>query len=334
MGVSVFCLAVASSAWAHSGANNLISPNALLSLEGGFSWLVWDFHESIVIGTLAFGGWYAWAITKWRKRAALSETPAETWQVGTFYGSLALMYLSLDGPLHHLADQLLFSAHMLQHMILQLVWAPLMILGIPQWLWRALYNLPGAERFARLTAGPLFATLAFNAATWGWHWPSAYNLALESHPWHIVEHLMFMSTSTMFWFVAIAPLVELRLSYPRRMLFIFINMFSMKVLGLIISMTSDVIYTFYARQPRAWGLDVMSDQQIGGLLMWMPGGGLMWFGLGRVFWQWVNLGTPKHGTTGIPTIDAARGRGTALVADDMVLEDQPAAVQRAQMAPQ
>jgi cytochrome c oxidase assembly factor CtaG len=83
-------------------------------------------------------------------------------------------------------------------------------------------------------------------------------------------------------------------------------MLGMKTLGLIISLWNSVIYDFYARQPRAWGLDVMSDQQTGGMLMWMPGGGLMWFGMGRVFWQWVHKGTPKKGLTGIASIDQAR----------------------------
>ncbi len=327
-GVSLFALAalawLARPALAHTGNPTITSPNAALAFESGTAWLVWEVHESIVIGALAFGAWYAWAITKWRKKAALSDQPAEPWRVQSFYGSLLLMYLSLDGPLHHLADELLFSAHMLQHMLLQLVWAPLMILGIPEWLWRALYNLPGCKRFGAWAAGPLVASIAFNGATWAWHWPDAYNLALEQHPWHVFEHLLFMTTSVMFWFVAIAPLPELKRSYPRRMVFIFVNMFGMKILGLIISMSSDVLYTFYAKQPRAWGLDAMSDQQIGGLLMWMPGGGLMWFGLGRVFWQWVNLGTPKRGTTGIEAIDRARGHKTSVQATEMLDEDQPA----------
>lgn len=297
-------LLIALPAWAHPG--NLIQGRANVDLVAGWDWLVWDFHESLLIGCIAFGAWYGWAIGPWRRKAGLSEKPVDTWRIQLFYGSLVLLYLSLDGPLHHLADELLFSAHMVQHVLMQLVWAPLMILSIPEWLWRALHELPGMKRFAAFVTRPLVAFLMFNGAMWGWHIPAAYNFALEVHWAHIVEHLCFLVTAVVFWFVVIAPLPELRLSYPRRMLFVFTNMFGMKTLGLIISLWNSVIYEFYARQPRAWGLDVMSDQQTGGMLMWMPGGGLMWFGMGRVFWQWVHKGTPKKGLTGIASIDQAR----------------------------
>lgn len=323
-------------ALAHPG--NLIQGRANLELVSGWDWLVWEVHESIVIGVVAFGAWYAWAIGPRRRSAGLSEKPAESWQIQLFYGSLVVLYLSLDGPLHHLADELLFSAHMLQHMLLQLVWAPLMILAIPEWLWRDLHHLPGMKQFAAFVTRPLVAFLLFNGATWGWHIPAAYNLALEYHPAHIVEHLTFMATSVVFWFVAIAPLPELRLSYPRRMLFIFTNMFGMKTLGLIISLWNTVIYDYYARQPRAWGLDVMSDQQTGGMLMWMPGGGLMWFGLGRVFWQWVHKGTPQKGMTGIASIDNARagklkgvlatGGDPRITGSELMADDQSNAIAR------
>lgn len=295
---------------AHPSGLPALRERAGVAFDNAGTWIVWDFHESIVIGTLLLGIGYWLGITRWRVQAKLSETPAPRWQIALFYANLAVLYLSLDGPLHHLADELLFSAHMLQHMLLQLLWAPLLILAVPEWLWRGLYQLPGVRPWARWASRPFVAFFLFNGVIFGWHVPQMYDLALRVHGFHILQHLMFMSTAVVLWFVVIAPLPELRGEFARRMIFVMANMLAMKVLGLTISLADDVLYPFYASQPRAWGMDVLSDQQLGGLLMWMPGGGILWFGLGRVFWQWVRKGTPERGRTGIPEIDArlaARG---------------------------
>lgn len=273
------------------------------------TWLLWDFHESIVIGCVVLGLLYGLAVTVWRAPLGMTpKTPEEKStlhsQIALFYGNLGILYLSLDGPLHHLADELLFSAHMLQHMLLQLLWAPLLVVSVPRALWRAIVRpvLP----LARWATRPTVAFLLFNGVVFGWHIPQLYNVALTIHAWHIVQHLMFMSTAVIMWFVVIAPLPELSSTYAKRMTFVLVNMLSMKLLGVIISLADDVLYTFYLSQPRAWGIDAMSDQQLGGMLMWLPGGGVLWAGLGRIFWQWVRTGTPPRGQSGIPELDRAR----------------------------
>ncbi len=326
-----WAIGATTAAWAHPG--NLIQGRVTPNLTPVGQWFVWDFHESIVIGTALLAVAYGWALRRWFPRRGLKGVAATGTQQACYYGGLVVMYLSLDGPLHHLADELLFSAHMLQHMLLQLVWAPLFVLGIPAWLWQALYELPGAGRFGRTLASPWPAFWAFQAAMWVWHLPRLYNLALEVHAWHIVEHLCFMATAVVFWFVVIAPLPQLARSLPKRMAFIFLNMTAMKTLGLILTMSSLIIYPFYISAPRVFGIDVLSDQQVGGMIMWMPGGGLMWFGVGRVFWLWVNRATPRRGLTGIAHLDQARRAisgvaDTDLDAPDLAPDDQPTAVAR------
>ncbi|MBM4343289.1 MAG: cytochrome c oxidase assembly protein [Deltaproteobacteria bacterium] len=319
-----------SRALAHPG--KLIQGRVTPNLTPAGEWFVWDFHESIAIGTVVLAAAYAWALRRWHPRRKLRGAAATRAQQGCYYGGLAVMYVSLDGPLHHLADELLFSAHMLQHMLLQLVWAPLIILGVPAWLWQALYELPGAGAFARFISRPWPAFWAFQAAMWVWHLPRLYTLALEVHAWHIVEHLCFMVTAVVFWFVVIAPLPQLARSLPKRMAFIFLNMTAMKTLGLILTMSSVILYPFYVTAPRVFGIDVLSDQQVGGMIMWMPGGGLMWFGVGRVFWLWVHRATPQRGLTGIARLDRGRaaaelaGRSPDLGAPDLAPDDQPAVV--------
>jgi putative membrane protein len=270
------------------------------------NWFSWDIHPSILIGTTLFVALYFLATTRWRVRYGWSDTPIDPRQRGMFLGSVALLYLTLDGPLHHIADDLLFCAHMLQHMILQLLWAPLIVLSVPIWLWQAVLRRPWVARTARLVTRPMVAFVLYNALVFGWHFPRAYNTALEVHNIHILQHIMFMSVSVLTWFVVLAPVPELRATYPRRMVFIFAHMLAMKALGLIISLSDHVLYTFYEHQPRVFGIDALGDQQFGGMLMWLPGGALLWAGLGRVWWQWVRSGTPERGSTGIPALDASR----------------------------
>ena len=301
-------------ALAHPSGLPALKERADFVIDNAHSWLLWDVHESLVIGTLLAVVAFTWAIGPGRIRWGWSAVPATPRQRGLFYGTMALMYLTLDGPLHHLADELLFSAHMQQHMILQLVWAPLIVIAVPPWLWRALLRPRPVLVLARVFSRPMTAFLTYNAIVFGWHIPPLYNLALTTHAWHIVQHLMFMSSAVLMWWVMIAPLPEFRATYARRMVFVLANMLAMKVLGLIISLSDEVLYTFYLAQPRAWGLDALGDQQLGGMLMWLPGGGLLWAGLGRVWWQWVKSGTPDKGKTGVAAIDAARAARAAQLA--------------------
>lgn len=306
--ILLLTLLLPSLAHAHPSGLPALRERADFMLDNAHSWIVWEVHPSLAIGTLLLVALYTWAVGPGRRKYAWSEQPASPRQRGLFYGTMLLMYLTLDGPLHHLADELLFSAHMLQHMILQLVWAPLLVISVPNWLWRAMLRPRFMRALANFFTRPMTAFVTYNLVVFGWHIPAMYNLALTQHNFHILQHLMFMSTAVLMWWVMIAPLDEFRPTYAKRMVFVLANMLAMKLLGLIISLSDEVLYTFYLSQPRAWGLDALGDQQLGGMLMWLPGGGLLWAGLGRVWWQWVRSGTPDKGTTGIPAIDAARAK--------------------------
>ena len=299
-------LVVPGRALAHPSGLPALRERADFVLDNAHNWIIFEVHPSLVIGTLLVVLLYTWAIGPGRVKYGWSATPASPKQSGLFYGTMLLMYFTLDGPLHHLADELLFSAHMLQHMILQLLWAPLVVLAVPPWLWQAMLRPKPIHAAAKFFSRPMTAFVTYNAIVFGWHVPMMYNLALTRHNFHILQHLMFMSSAVLMWWVMIAPVEEFRATYQKRMVFILANMLAMKVLGIIISLSSEVLYTFYLQQPRAWGLDAMGDQQLGGMLMWLPGGGLLWAGLGRVWWQWVRSGTPDKGKTGIAAIDDAR----------------------------
>ena len=140
--------------------------------------------------------------------AAASQGPSAG-QRASFVLSMLLLFFTLNGPLHDLSDYYLFSAHMVQHLILTLIVPPLMILGTPGWMLRPLLRNKTVYAIARkfTSFGACFAI--FNIVLAFWHLPPMYNLALAQHPVHIFQHLMFISASVFMWWPLTSQLPEL-----------------------------------------------------------------------------------------------------------------------------
>jgi putative membrane protein len=204
-----------------------------------------------------------------------------------YYVGLITMFLSLNGWLHDLSDRYLFSAHMLQHLLLALVVAPLMIMGTPGSLLRPALSIRWVDATARWLTTPTHCFLLFNIIVAGWHLPPLYNYALAHHPVHIAQHLMFLVASVLMWWPVLSPLPVLpRLNYPGQMLYLLVLTIPMAIVAVDISYTDGILYPAYASAPRVWGISPMSDQLMGGLMMWIPGG-LYFYGIiSVVFFRW------------------------------------------------
>jgi putative membrane protein len=205
-----------------------------------------------------------------------------------FVHALALLFFTLNGPLHDLSDYYLFSAHMVQHLILTLVVPPLLIFGTPGWMLRPLLRVRGLGRVAQVLTSTASAFLAFNIVLAAWHLPPMYNAALEFHPVHILQHLMFIATAVLMWWPLTSRLAELpRLAFPGQMLFCFLMVIPMSVVSIYIVMADSLLYPAYATAPRLWGVTPLADQQYGGLIMWIPGGVFFYAVMTVVFFRWV-----------------------------------------------
>ncbi len=212
-------------------------------------------------------------------------------QRASFFASLLLLFLTLNGPLHDLSDYYLFSAHMIQHLILTLVVPPLMILGTPGWMLRPLLRSPRAFGVARALTSIAACFAAFNLVLSFWHLPPMYNLALAYHPVHIVQHLMFIGASVLMWWPLTSPLPELpRAAYPAQMMYCFLMVIPMSVISIYIVMADSTLYPAYATAPRILGITPMMDQQYGGLIMWIPGGLFFYGVMSVVFFRWSGRG--------------------------------------------
>jgi putative membrane protein len=257
---------------------------ALLHPARQISWSTFTVHPSTVIGLAALAGLYEWGARRVGRPLALSPSPVRRL---CFYAALAVIFLSLNGPLHDLSDYYLFSAHMVQHLLLTLVMPPLLLWGVPGWMVRPLLRARPLAAAARAVTRPTRAFVIFNVVVAAWHLPPVYNTAMAYHSVHILQHLMFMSAAVLMWWPLLSPLPELpRLSYPGQMLYCFLMSIPMSIVAIYVAMADRVLYPAYAAAPRLWGVTPLTDQHIGGLIMWVPGGLFFYVVMSFVFFQW------------------------------------------------
>ncbi len=243
-------------------------------------------HSSVVIGVALLAGLYFYGITAWRRRR-VAGAMISPWRVVSFVAGLVVMLGSLNGPVHDLSDYYLFSAHMVQHLLLVLVVPPLLLAGIPEWLLSPLFAHRPIRATMRFLTRPLVAGLFFTAMMVLWHLVPLYDLMMRNHDVHIATHLMFLVAATLMWWPVLSPAPEVpRLNPGLQMLYLFLIGLPMQAVAAPISLADSVLYHWYAEAPRTWGLSALQDQQLGGLLMWVPGGLYLGLAIGVIFFQW------------------------------------------------
>ncbi|PYO74590.1 MAG: cytochrome c oxidase assembly protein [Gemmatimonadetes bacterium] len=247
------------------------------TLDVPLAWDRWNVHLSVAAGLALLGGLYVYL-------GGLRSAPRH---VASFVGALVVLFLALNGPLHNLSDSYLFSAHMAQHLLLTLVFPPLLLYGTPAWVVRPLLGPRWIMAVARVATRPLMAAIIFSAPIVIWHVPVLYEAALRHHNLHIVQHLVFLSTAVIMWWPVLSPIPELpRAQHLVQLLYLFLLGIPMSVTGALITLSDSVLYPFYATAPRVGGLSPLDDQQIGGLLMWVLGGLMLWIVMTVIWFRW------------------------------------------------
>lgn len=223
-----------------------------------------------MVGTALIVGLYLYALNSLRKRY-YPEEQVKTGQTVAFLLGMFIMFLALVSPLDELGDSYLFSAHMLQHLCLTMVGPPLLLIGTPAWMVKPLLRHRVVFLIAKFFTYPAIAFFLFNADFWLWHAPPLYNATLENQSIHILEHLTFIVFGVLNWWPIYSPLEEglPRLSPGGRILYLFLSGMPMVALGAGLTFAPP-LYAPYLAAPRIWGLSVATDQQLGGLIMWVP----------------------------------------------------------------
>ena len=250
--------------------------------------MAWHFHPDILAGLILIGLLYGAGLRRLRPDPPWLH-PIETRHVTLFLLGLGLVYLAEGTPLHELSEQYLFSAHMVQHLLLVMVAAPLFLLGIPPWLLRPALTHRWVFPVLRLITSPIVAIALFNGSLALWHVPNLYEAALQDHNLHIFNHITYLLAAFVMWWPVLSPLPELpRIPYPAQMLYLFVQSLVPAVLASMITFSETVIYSSYAAAPRLWDVSPLADQQMGGLIMKIVGSLILWSLVVWIFFIWYN----------------------------------------------
>ena len=255
----------------------------------------WEWEPSIVVGCALLLAAYL-ALVR----------PLSVLRVGYFTGGTLLLLLTLVGPLDVLGERYLFSAHMLEHLLLLVAVPPLLLLGLTEAAARRLLAHRSMAAIERVLNRPVLAWLLAVTTLYAWHLPVLYNAALADERIHIAQHLSFLVTATIFWWPVLAPLPEHRLAGHLAIIYLFLASVANDVLGVLLTFAPVGLYPLYTRPATGspartlirydWGLDPAADQQLGGLLMWVVGMLFFLWAVLAAYARWVR----ESGKEGVP----------------------------------
>jgi len=248
----------------------------------------WNFHpDALAVGLVLEGG-YLWALSKLPPNTLPSdEPPASRRQVTWFSSGVLVILVASLWPVHDLSERYLLSVHMVQHTLISLVAPPMLLLGMPAWLLRRILAPRPLRAVVRQATRPLIALVVFNSVIVLTHWPAVMNLMLRHHPLHLVGHLVLFLSATAMWWPVVSPLPEMpTLSYPGRMLYLFLQSIVPTVPASFLTFGSQPLYSFYSTAPRIWGMSVLTDQTVAGLIMKLIGGAILWTVIAVIFFKW------------------------------------------------
>jgi putative membrane protein len=263
---------------AHGGRENTAS--ILDDLE--FSQILTSIGLLFSFAVYLIGSLRLWRVAGWGHGVSVAAA-------ASFLTGWLSLVIALIGPFHDLSESL-FSAHMTQHEILMLVAAPLIVLGRPQiaavWSlpirWRknvsVITNNQNFEHIWQFISGSFVAFLIHAAALWVWHIPTLFDATLENAWIHALQHASFFGTALLFWWAIINASLDWKSSFVG-VLFLFLTSLHSGILGAFLTFTRELWYPVYANSTAAYDLTPLEDQQLGGLIMWVPAG-LVYIGAG------------------------------------------------------
>jgi putative membrane protein len=246
----------------------------------------WHFHPDVWLLIGAFAGLYALSVRRERARRP-GETVLTRAKATYFAAGLGVMWVASDWPMHDVAEGYLYSAHMVQHLLLTLVTALLLLLGLPAWMARNLLGRGWVLRVVRSLSRPLFGLIQFNVVLVLSHWPVVVEATVEYHPLHFVAHAVLLVSAVLMWMPVASPHPEIRrITPPAQMLYLFLQTIVPTVPASFLTFNDQPLYKIYATFPRLWGISALTDQQTAGLIMKIVGGLYLWLVISIVFFRW------------------------------------------------
>jgi putative membrane protein len=244
----------------------------------------WNPHVDVllILGSVV-AAYLIWA--RRHERATGEATSAHNRRL--FLAAMAVLFVGSEWPLHDLAEHTWYTAHMVQHLLYTLIAAPMLIAGIPAWMWRRALAPTWAERTWRTITRPVVATVIFNGVLLFTHWPAIVDAAVVHEPLHFLLHVVLLGSAIVMWWPIMSPLPELPpLTPPVQMLYLFVQSLVPMVPASFLTFAHQPLYHVYETFPRVFGVSALTDQLVAGLSMKLLGTMVFWTFIGTIFFRW------------------------------------------------
>jgi putative membrane protein len=206
-------------------------------------------------------------------------------QLTCFVAGILILWLATDWPMHDIAEEYLYTVHMVQHMCLTYFMPPLVVLATPEWFVRTLVGEGRAYRALRLMTFPVCAGLLFNIGVMVSHIPGVVNASVSNGPLHYFVHVVLVLTSILMWLPVCGPFKEFQITPMAKMIYLFLNSVVATIPAGWLTFAEGVVYKHYNISTRVWGVSVSNDQQIAGAIMKLGGSTFLWSIIGVMFYK-------------------------------------------------
>ena len=256
--------------------------------------LAWSIEPHVILPLL--GAWLVYRMAVRRVNAAHPGNRVPRFRVWSWNSGLLVLVLALCSPIATY-DTTLFSVHMIQHLLLTLIAAPLLALGAPITLLLRVSSSRTRQRLIlpvlhslpmRIISFPVVTWSLFAATMWASHFSGLYGASLDNELIHIFEHALYLTVAMLFWWPVVgADPSPWRLPHPARIGYLFLGMPQSSFLGLAIYSAPAVLYSHYATVVRDWGPTPLADQQLAGVIMWVGGDAVFLVAMILSVWVWM-----------------------------------------------
>ncbi len=193
-----------------------------------------------------------------------------------FIGAMAMLWVASDWPLHDISEEYLYSAHMLQHMMLSYFLPPLALIATPPWLLRVLIGDGGLYRGLKFLTKPVVAGVLFNLIVMVTHVPLVVNASLDNGPLHYSLHAAVVLLSLLMWMPVVGPFKELHMGPLGKCIYLFLQSIVPTVPAAWLTFADGAVYKAYDIPIRVFGWSVTVDQQLAGAIMKTGGSLFLW----------------------------------------------------------
>jgi putative membrane protein len=245
----------------------------------------WHVHPSVWL--LLGGIWVGYLLAVRNHPMTPPERRDRRRRTTLFSIGMATLFVGADWPIHDLAEGYLYSVHMVQHMLFTVVAPPLLIAGVPAWMWRMVLRPRPLFVVFRFLTRPVVALILFNGLLLFTHWPEIVKVSVTSELAHFSLHAVLFGAAMIVWWPVMSPLVELpALSPPGQIMYLFIQSLAPTIPASFLTFGHTLLYPVYGTFPRIWGISALTDQLIAGLIMKIVGGLILWGFIAVIFFRW------------------------------------------------